>query len=92
MLLSFGKVSAQPHTIVKTNLFSLWKCIVFFIVFSSQELNAQFSMGLCGNFTLSLFDFRTTSHQCETVIKNCVKYKITGILIQIIRLISVFDK
>ena len=30
-----------PHSpIVKTNLFSQWKCIVFFIVFSSQELNA----------------------------------------------------
>ena len=34
----FDTVSAQPHTIVK--LFSKWKFIVYFIVFSSQELNA----------------------------------------------------
>ena len=35
----------------KTNLFSQWQCIVFVIVFSIQELNAQCSMGLFGNFT-----------------------------------------
>ena len=32
----FGKISAQLHTIVK----QYWKCIVFVIVFSIQELNA----------------------------------------------------
>ena len=36
------------------------ECIVFDTVFSSQELNASCSMGLCGNFTLAdrslLFD------------------------------------
>ena len=36
---SFGKISSQPHTIVK-HLFSQWQCIVFVVVFSIQELNA----------------------------------------------------
>ena len=33
----FGKISAQPHTIVKQ---IQWQCIVLVIVFSIQELNA----------------------------------------------------
>ena len=32
---NLGKISAQPHTIVK----QIWQCIVFVIVFSVQELN-----------------------------------------------------
>ena len=33
-----GKISAQPHTIVK-QICSQWQCIVFVTVFSLQELN-----------------------------------------------------
>ena len=46
----FGKISAQPHTIVKQICFSQWQCIVFVVVFSIQELNVLCNMGLCGNF------------------------------------------
>ena len=35
-----GKISAQPHTIVKQICFAQWQSIVFVIVFSIQELNA----------------------------------------------------
>ena len=35
-----GKISAQPHIIVKQICFPKWQCIVFVIVFSIQELNA----------------------------------------------------
>ena len=38
------------------NLFSQWKCIVFVIVFSIQELNTLCRIGLYGNFTGNFTD------------------------------------
>ena len=37
---TYGKSFRTAPYYCKTNLFSLWKCIVFVIVFSVQELNA----------------------------------------------------
>ena len=46
-----GKISTQHHTIVKQICFPNGHVLFLSFVFSIQELNAQCSMGLFGNFT-----------------------------------------
>ena len=60
-------LSSNPHTVIKQ--ISQWRCIVFVVVFSIQELNALFSMGLCGNFYLNhlIISLNVTRDECKSV-------------------------
>ena len=59
-----GKISAQPHTIVKQICFHNGK--VLFLSSFSLSMNAWCSMGLCGNFTHQIID-DSLNNDCNAV-------------------------